>query len=139
MSKDTLSYGYKARVALDLATAEARLRAELAALGFGILTEIDVAQTLSKKLGVSLRPYRILGACNPPFAFEALKAEPDVGLLLPCNLIVYQDEQLQTVIAAINPLEAMKGLDNPALAQVAAEVSARLKAAIERVAAIGVN
>ena len=135
MSDTTLSYGYKAQVNLDPASAQARLRSALAAQGFGVLTEIDVAATLAKKLNVAMRPYVILGACNPPFAYESIKAEPDLGLFLPCNLIVYENEAGQTIIAAVNPMEAMKGIENPVLDGVARAVSQRLKAVIAAVVA----
>lgn len=95
--------------------------------GFGILTEIDVKQTLKKKLDVDFRNYRILGACNPPFAYKALQAEENIGTMLPCNVIV-QENQVGTVsVAAINPIASMQAVNNPALLDVANEVSTRLQ------------
>ncbi|MCB2206421.1 DUF302 domain-containing protein [bacterium] len=101
----------------------------LKAEGFGVLTEIDVRETLKKKLDVDFRPYRILGACNPPFAHQALTAEDKVGTMLPCNVIV---QQLETGIevAAVDPLASMMGIDNPDLVDIANEVQSRLKRVI---------
>lgn len=113
---------------LDMAEAEAKVRELLAGEGFGILTEIDVAATLHGKLGVARDPYRILGACNPHLAKEALEEEVDVGLLLPCNVVVYQDGE-ETVVAALDPATMVEFTDNPALARVA-EARSRLEQVI---------
>lgn len=98
--------------------------------GFGVLTEIDVRETLKKKLDVDFRPYRILGACNPPFAHQALTAEDKIGTMLPCNVVV---QQLDTgvEVAAVDPLASMMGVNNPALVDIANEVQARLKRFID--------
>jgi uncharacterized protein (DUF302 family) len=109
-----------------MAEAEAKVRELLAGEGFGILTEIDVAATLHEKLGLDRDPYRILGACNPNLAAEALDKEADVGLLLPCNVIVYQDGE-ETVVAAMDPETMVDLTDNPALAQIAGEARSRLE------------
>lgn len=112
-----------------------RVREELAREGFGVLTEIDVRATLQKKLGVDFRPYVILGACNPPLAHRALTAEPDIGLLLPCNVVVYAaDQEGHTVVAAMDPEEALSLAGNEDLADVASEVKRRLFSALDRVA-----
>ena len=104
MSQTTTRYGLKKTVPLPLDEADARVREELGKEGFGILTEIDVKETLKKKLDVDFRPYRILGACNPPLAHQALSAETDIGLLLPCNVVVYQGDDPDTsVVAALDP------------------------------------
>ncbi len=124
------SYGLKTRIRLDLADAEAKVRELLAAEGFGILTEIDVAATLKEKLGLTRGPYRILGACNPQLANQALEAEDDVGLLLPCNVIVYQDGD-DTVVAALDPATMVDLTGNPGLEDVAKEARVRLEKVID--------
>lgn len=124
------AYGLKARTRLGMAEAEIKVRALLAGEGFGILTEIDVAATLEEKLGVARDPYRILGACNPQLAAEALENEVDVGLLLPCNVVVYQDGD-DTVVAALDPATMVDLTDNPTLAHVAAEARGRLERVID--------
>jgi uncharacterized protein (DUF302 family) len=97
----------------------------LKAEGFGVLTEIDVRATLQQKLGVDFRRYKILGACNPPFAHRALQAELDAGLMLPCNVIVYEDDDGHAVVSAIDPMQTLAAQD-PRLAPIAEEVGARL-------------
>jgi uncharacterized protein (DUF302 family) len=99
-----ISYGFKKTVALSVEDADLRLREELKKEGFGILTEIDVKATLKEKLDVDFRPYKILGACNPPLAHQALTSETDIGLLLPCNVIVYEgDEEGTSVVGVLDP------------------------------------
>ncbi|MCB2191379.1 MAG: DUF302 domain-containing protein [Deltaproteobacteria bacterium] len=105
----------------------------LKAEGFGVLTEIDVTATLKKKLDKDFRKYVILGACNPPFALQALQADLEVGLLLPCNLIVYQDDQGVVQIAALNPVSALQVLESGELNEVAQEVSAKLRRVIDSI------
>lgn len=103
-------------------------REALGTQGFGVLSEIDISATLQKKLGVDFPPYVILGACNPPLAHQALKAEPEIGLLLPCNVIVYSvGDEGQTVVAAMDPVAALELTGNPAVAGVASEVRERLE------------
>jgi uncharacterized protein (DUF302 family) len=118
---------------VDLSFDEAILHVteELKKEGFGILTEIDVAATMKKKLDVDFRPYRILGACNPPFAHKALEAERYIGLLLPCNVIVQNAGDGKTEVAAINPMVAMSSVGNAGLESVAKEVQAKLQKVIE--------
>lgn len=98
--------------------------------GFGILTEIDIKETMNKKLDVDFRPYRILGACNPPFAHEALMAEDKIGTMLPCNVIVQElDEGIE--IAAVDPVASMQSVGNDSLTKIATEVRDRLKKAVD--------
>ena len=132
----TTAYGLGVTVPLPYEKAVEKTRAALAAEGFGILTEIDVRATMKKKLDVEFRPYVILGACNPPLAHRALTAERDVGLLLPCNVIVYAGDAPGTsVVAVMDPDAAMQMTGNAALAPVATEARARLVRALEAVAA----
>jgi uncharacterized protein (DUF302 family) len=109
-----------------------RTRAALAEEGFGVITEIDVQQTLKSKIGVDFRPYLILGACNPALAHEALLLEDKVGAMLPCNVVVQDLGDGRTEVAAIDPVASMQAIDNPELKAKAAAVADRLRAAIER-------
>jgi len=104
-----------------------RVKEALKAEGFGVLTEIDIEATLKAKLGAEFRPYRILGACNPPLAQKALEAEPRIGVMLPCNVIVQQIGNGEVEIAAINPAAPMGAIGNPALTEIAVEVGLRLQ------------
>ena len=108
-----------------------RVRAELTDAGFGVLCEIDVQATLREKLGLDREPYLILGACNPPLAHQALEAEPELGALLPCNLVVYVHGG-ETRIAAIDPERMLSIVDNEELATIAADVKALLVGVVER-------
>lgn len=122
------AYGITTTVPLPFEQALGRTREALASEGFGVLTEIDVAGTLKKKLDVEFRPYVILGACNPPLAHRALNAELDIGLLLPCNVIVYAaDDPRHSVIAALDPVAVLSLADNEAIRPLAQEVRNRLQ------------
>ena len=135
MIAQTTRYGIGTTVPLDYEHAVARTKEALAAEGFGILSEIDVAATLKKKLDVDFRPYVILGACNPPLAHRALTAERDIGLLLPCNVVVYADDVPgQSVVAAMDPVEGLRLTGNDAIGPVADEVRQRLVRALEAIA-----
>ncbi|HWP83125.1 MAG TPA: DUF302 domain-containing protein, partial [Bacteroidota bacterium] len=110
----TTNYAFKTTVNLSLEEAVEKVTEELKKEGFGVLTEIDVKETLKKKLEVDFRKYKILGACNPSNAYKALQAERDIGLMLPCNVIVYESESGETVVAAIDPVAAMSPVGNVA-------------------------
>lgn len=122
-------YGIKTTVGLDYHGAITKVTEELKKEGFGVLTEINVKETLKLKLGIDFRNYIILGACNPPFAHEVLQAEKDIGLLLPCNVIVYEEDDGRVIVAAMDPSAALGLVGNPAIQSVADEV----KACLERV------
>ena len=124
-------YYFNKTVDLSFEDAIAKVTDELKKEGFGILTEIDVQATLKKKLDVDFRPYKILGACNPPFAHKALSAESHIGIYLPCNVIVQDVGDGKTEVAAVDPLVAMSQVENPALEPVAKEVQAKLQRVIE--------
>lgn len=131
MVAQTTPYGISTTVDLSYERALARTREALAIEGFGVLTEIDVAATLKKKLDVTFRPYVILGACNPPLAHRALTTELDIGLLLPCNVVVYAaDEPGKTVVAAMDPIAALDLTGNEQIRSVAHEVRIRLERAL---------
>ena len=99
--------------------------------GFGILTDIDVQMTLKNKLDVDFRKYRILGACNPSFAYKALQAERRIGTMLPCNVIVQETEQGKTEVSAIDPIVSMQSIENPELRDIANQVQAKLKKVVD--------
>jgi len=127
-------YGITHTVRLGYEEALTRTREALAGEGFGVLTEIDVTATLRKKLGREFRPYTILGACNPALAHRALEAELEIGLLLPCNVVVYASEDpAVTVVAALDPVEALSLSGNPAVQPIAEEVRGRLQRVLKKV------
>jgi uncharacterized protein (DUF302 family) len=111
-----------------------RTEAALKEQGFGIITRIDIQQTLKTKIGVDFRPYMILGACNPSLAFEALQLEDKVGTMLPCNVVLQHVAPNRTEVAAIDPVASMQAIDNPALIEAATEVRARLQRVISSLA-----
>ena len=123
-------YSISTRLSLPYDEALQRVKAALKEEGFGVLTEIDVQETLREKLQVDFRRYDIIGACNPQLAHRALQTELDVGLLLPCNVIVYEDDD-GSVVAAFDPEAAMGLADNPGLSEIAREAKDRLRRALE--------
>lgn len=131
---EQMAYGVGIKVELSPAQAEERVRSALEEEGFGILTEIDVQATLREKLGLERAPYKILGACSPPLAARALQADEEIGLLLPCNVVVYESEG-GTVVAAMEPSLMASMSSEAELAAVAGEARARLVAALERIEA----
>jgi uncharacterized protein (DUF302 family) len=122
-----MTYYFSKTLLAPFDEAVTRVKQALAARGFGVLTEIDVAATLKSKLDVEIGAYRILGACNPAYAYEALQLEPLVGTMLPCNVIVREEAPGHIEIAAIDPVASMRAIENKELLAVANEVRARLK------------
>jgi uncharacterized protein (DUF302 family) len=127
-----LDYYISTKVGFTFAKTVELVKEELKKEGFGVLTEIDVRDTLKKKLDVDFRNYRILGACNPPFAYKALQAEERIGLLLPCNIIVQEQTDGTVDVAAIDPAASMQTMGNSALTEIAAQVRQKLQSVIAR-------
>jgi uncharacterized protein (DUF302 family) len=126
-----MSYYFAKTLRMPFAEAVERVTSALAAKGFGVLTTIDVKATMKKKLDVEMRPYTILGACNPAFAYRALEAEDKIGTMLPCNVIVQALGADEVEVAAVDPVASMQAIDNPALAATAGEVRDLLKQAVD--------
>lgn len=132
MNPETISYGLKKTLNRPFDEVDAALRERLKDEGFGVLTEIDVRETLKKKIDVDFRPYRILGACNPHLAHQALGAETDIGLLLPCNLIVYQgDTEGETVVGVLDPEVQLGVTGRSDIAPLAKDVRARMERVLD--------
>lgn len=121
-----MSYHNTKTVSTNFEETIEKVTEELKKEGFGVLTEIDVKETLKKKLDVDFRKYRILGACNPPLAYKALSNEENIGVMLPCNVIVQEKDGGVVQVSAINPMESMKAVANPNLEEVAGTVSQKL-------------
>jgi uncharacterized protein (DUF302 family) len=125
-----MTYYYAKEIDLNFDDAMIRVTEELKKEGFGVLTEIDVKATLKKKLDADFRNYRILGACNPPFAYQALQTESNIGLMLPCNVVVQETEDGKTHVSAIDPVASMQAVNNESLGQVAEQVKTKLQKVI---------
>jgi uncharacterized protein (DUF302 family) len=121
-----ISYGFRKQIALPFEKAEEVVTEELKKEGFGILTRIDAREKFKEKLGIEFRNYVILGACNPPYAHKAILAEEDIGLMLPCNFVIYEKEG-KTILSIIKPSTAMGMIENEALMHIAQEVESKLK------------
>ena len=126
-----MSYYFSKTLRMSFEEAIAKVTEALKKDGFGVLTEIDVKETLKKKLNVDFRKYKILGACNPPFAYKALQLEDKIGLMMPCNVIVQEFPGGKVEVAAVDPVASMAAVKNTKLGEVGKEVSAKLKAVID--------
>lgn len=131
MVEQTTSYGMSTTIPFGYDDALERVRAALAEEGFGVLTEIDVRATLKKKLDIDFQPYAILGACNPSLAYQALSAEPDIGLLLPCNVVVRAGKAAgESIVSAMDPVAALELAENDSVRPIAVKVRAALERAL---------
>jgi len=126
-----MSYYFSKTLAMSFDEAIIKVTEELKKEGFGIITEIDVKETLKKKLNVDFKKYRILGACNPSFAYQALEAEDKIGTMLPCNVIVQEISEGKTEVAAIDPIASMQAIENSKLRNVAEQVQSKLKKVVD--------
>ena len=128
------TYGIVKKTSLPYGQALSRTREALKAEGFGVITEIDVQRTVKEKLGKEFRPYIILGACNPPLAHQAISTEPEIGLLMPCNVCVWDNQDGTSTVAAIDVKALFQVVQNPGLADIAEKVHAKLARVVEKVA-----
>jgi uncharacterized protein (DUF302 family) len=126
-----MSYHFSKTLEAPFDDVIARVGEALKREGFGILTDIDVKETLKKKLGIDFRKYRILGACNPPFAHRALQLEDKIGTMLPCNVIVQEHALGQVEVSVVDPVASMQAVENPGLASIAKEVQDKLKGVLD--------
>lgn len=127
-----MSYHFSKTVSMSFDEAIDKVTEALKENGFGVLTTIDVKTTLKNKIDVDFRPYTILGACNPKFAYQALQSEDKIGAMLPCNVIVQQADDGRVEVSAVDPVASMQAIDNPALGAIAEQVQGLLKATIEK-------
>lgn len=127
------AYTLGGSTSLDFADAVARVRETLKEEGFGVLTEIDVQATLQEKLGKDMPPYLILGACNPPYAHQALELEPELGALLPCNVVVYRQPDGTTRVSAVDPVAMLGTVGRPELEPIADEIEEKIERALQKV------
>jgi uncharacterized protein (DUF302 family) len=127
-----MSYYFSKTINASFEQALEKVMDELQKEGFGILTEIDVKETLKKKLDVDFRRYKILGACNPPFAYRALQVENNIGTMLPCNVVVQEITAGEIEVSAIDPIASMQAVQNPQLVSMAAQVQGKLQKVIEK-------
>jgi uncharacterized protein (DUF302 family) len=127
-----MSYYFSKVIHVSFDKAMSKVIEELRKEGFGILTEIDVKETLKRKLDVTFPNYTILGACNPPFAYRALQAEPKIGVMLPCNVIIQEVDDGKIEVTAVDPLASMQAIHNEALQAIASEIQVKLKKVIEQ-------
>jgi uncharacterized protein (DUF302 family) len=126
------TFGIRKELRTSYDEALTRVPEALKSEGFGVLTEIDVQSTLKQKLGIDFRRYKILGACNPPFAHQALQAELEIGLMLPCNVVLYEDDERHAVVVAMDPTSTMAAIGNPKLTELAEAVKGKLMNALAK-------
>lgn len=126
------AFGFRKTLRATYDEALLRVPEALKSEGFGVLTEIDIQSTLKQKLGVDFRRYKILGACNPPFAHEALREDLEMGLLLPCNVVVYEDDEHRAIVLAVDPTKTMTGTGNAKLVALAEAVKEKLTRALAK-------
>jgi len=127
-----MSYYFNQKVKGSFTEVLEKVSESLKKESFGILTEIDVKQTLKKKLGVDFKNYKILGACNPPFAYQALLTEDKIGVMLPCNVIIQETQEGEVEVAAVDPVASMQAVNNPELLIIANQIQEKLKRAVRR-------
>lgn len=125
-------FSFGGETELDFDEAVDKVKENLRTQGFGVLTEINVRNIFREKLNIERKPYIILGACNPQYANQAIETEPDIGTLLPCNIVIYQEDNDKTIISAMNPESALGLVDNPELTKVAKEVKNKIERALQK-------
>jgi len=128
-----MTYYFEKNTNYDFDTAVKRIKEELQKEGFGILAEIDMKKTLKEKINADFMQYKILEACNPPFAYESLKAEANIGIMLPCNIVIRETKDQQTKVAVVNPVSAMQGVKNDKMDAIARQIQTKLKNALNAV------
>lgn len=131
--KKIMKYGYSKTVSLSMEVTESNIRKSLMDVGFGVLTEIDVQNAMKEKLGETFRPYKILGACNPPIAFQALSEEIEIGLLLPCNIVLWENDNQSVTVAAIDAKAMLSVTGRNDMAEMADHINGLLHTAIDAV------
>lgn len=126
-----MKYYFEKNTDYNFDTAVKRIKEELKKEGFGILAEIDLKKTLKEKIDVDFGKYKILEACNPPFAYKSLKAEENIGIMLPCNIVIRQNKDMKIMISVVNPVSAMQGVNNSEMNEIAKQIQLKLKKALQ--------